>query len=378
MKPLIQLADFKQQWAASRAAYLAAVERVGESGWLVLGNEVLAFEQALATSWGCKHAVGVASGLDALEIAFRCLGARHGDIYLTTPLSAFASTLAILRVGGVPVFADVDEAGQLDLASAEIALQALRNDGRKARFFVPVHLYGHAMDLEGLASFARSHELILVEDCAQAIGARSGGRWVGSASPMFATSFYPTKNLGAFGDAGAVLTDDRALADTARQLRDYGQSQKYVHDVVGMNSRLDELQAALLRSVQLPLLQQQTARRTAIADAYRARIRHPKLVLPAPPRASASVWHLFPVLVEGDRERFRAHLASHGVSSAVHYPRLIPHQKALTEAGLPSPTGEWPMALRFADHEVTLPIHPFLDDAQVEQVIAACNAFPEL
>lgn len=373
MTSLVGLADFKAQWAAARERYLEAVDRVGKSGWLVLGEEVAAFERDLAAFWGARHAVGVANGLDALEIAFRCLGAKPGDVFLTTPLSAFATTLAILRVGGVPVFADVDDSGLLDLASAERALAALN---RPARFLVPVHLYGHAMPLEPLEAFAKRHGLTLIEDCAQAIGASSGGRPVGSASRVAATSFYPTKNLGAFGDGGAVVTDDPQLATTARALRDYGQTDKYVHDELGLNSRLDELQAALLRSVQLPLLTAQTERRRQIAARYLAELSNPR-VRPLPvPEGSRSVWHLFPVAVEGDREQFRAHLKEAQVATGLHYPILIPHQKAMRAVpGGPVGPTSWPRAEWLATHEVSLPLHPFLSDDDVDRVIQAVKSF---
>jgi dTDP-4-amino-4,6-dideoxygalactose transaminase len=210
----IGLADFRQQWDGCRERYLEAVSRVGDSGWLILGKEVAAFEEELAGFWGLPHAIGCGNGLDALEIAFRCAGMRAGDRVLTTPLSAFATTLAILRVGAVPVFADVDAWGLLDLDDAE----RLTARDEPVRFIVPVHLYGHAMDLDALEAFSHKHGAAVIEDCAQAIGARSRGRPVGAASVVCATSFYPTKNLGAFGDGGAVLTRDTTMRDRARCL----------------------------------------------------------------------------------------------------------------------------------------------------------------
>lgn len=372
MVQMVQLADFKAAWEEGREQYLAAVERVGRSGWLILGAEVAEFEAALARAWGLEHAVGVASGLDALEIAFRALGAQPGQRFLTTPLSAFATTLAILRVGGVPVFADVDPSGLLDLDAAE---QVARAQG-PIDFVVPVHLFGHAGSLSRLEAFCRRHGARLVEDCAQAIGARSEGRPVGSASAACATSFYPTKNLGALGDGGALLTGSCELRDVARQLRDYGQREKYVHARLGLNSRLDELQAALLRSVQLPALARQTERRRALAARYLAGIRHPRLEIPPCPEGSESVWHLFPVLVQRDRERFRQHLLAQGIASAVHYPLLIPAQEAMEAAGQPRlPAEAFPRAQRFAETEVSLPLHPHLSDEDCERVIAACNGW---
>lgn len=373
MNAMIALADFKKQWELSRDAYQAAVERVGRSGWLILGKEVAAFEDDLAAYWGLSHAVGCASGLDALELAFRCLGMKPGDLVLTTPLSAFATTLAILRAGGVPVFADVDSSGCIDLNHADAAIGALST---KPRFFVPVHLYGHAMNLNDLEAFSRRHDLLLIEDCAQAIGAKSNGRAVGTISRACATSFYPTKNLGAWGDGGALLTNDAEFARRSRCLRDYGQTEKYVHGEIGMNSRLDELQAALLRSVQLPKLAQQTRRRTEIAQRYRQGIRHAKLALVPPPAHSDSVWHLFPVLVKGDRAAFQQHLATRQVASAVHYPRLIPFQPAMKSVQWHSPVGGGlPRAAEFATSELSLPMHPFLTDDEVQTVIDACNSW---
>jgi dTDP-3-amino-3,4,6-trideoxy-alpha-D-glucose transaminase len=369
----IQLADFRAAWELNRTAYLEAVERVGMSGWLVLGKEVEQFERDLAKFWGLKHAIGVANGLDALEICFRMLGAKPGDRFLTTPLSAFATTLAILRVGGVPEFVDVDASGVMDL---ELARKRLADTSRTIRFLVPVHLFGHAMQLSALERLARDFGVEVIEDCAQAIGATSEGRSVGSASRCCATSFYPTKNLGAYGDAGAVLCNDDSLATLARSLRDYGQTDKYVHTNLGLNSRLDELQAALLRSVQLPALAAQTERRRVIATRYLAELKNPGFVIPPVPVGSGSVWHLFPVIVEGDREAFRAHLKSHGVATGLHYPLLISAQQAMAAAGQPlSPEGTFPVAERFAKQEVSLPLHPFLTDEDCARVIAACNSW---
>jgi dTDP-4-amino-4,6-dideoxygalactose transaminase len=367
---MIGLANFQRQWESAREQYLAAVERVGKSGWLILGEEVAHFEADFARFSGSKYAVGCASGLDALELALRCAGLTPGEFVLTTPLSAFATTLAIVRAGGVPVFADVDASGQLDFASAEAALRRLEP---RARFMVPVHLYGHAINLEALSAFAKREKLIVIEDCAQAVGARSNGQCVGGVSPVWATSFYPTKNLGAFGDGGALLTNDESVRDRARQLRDYGQSAKYLHAELGLNSRLDELHAAIMRSVQLPGLAAHTSRRAAIAARYRSEIRHAAIRHVEPPDGSESVWHLFPVLCR-DRDALALHLRSSGVATAVHYPKLIPDQPAMASTRWLS-IGPLPRAQQFANEELSLPLHPFLTDAEVEQVITACMAW---
>jgi dTDP-3-amino-3,4,6-trideoxy-alpha-D-glucose transaminase len=276
-------------------------------------------------------------------------------------------------LGATPVFADVDASGLLDLGHADDVLKQM---DVKPKAMVPVHLYGHAMNLEWIESFASHHELIVVEDCAQSVGARSAGRPVGAVSEACATSFYPTKNLGAFGDAGALLCKTPAIRERAMRLRDYGQSKKYVHTEVGLNSRLDELQAALLRDVQLPALEQWTSRRRAIATRYLAEISNEKLSLPLVPNSSESVWHLFPLLVDGDRESFREHLKAQGVATGLHYPYLIPDQQAFASsvARRPPPL---PRAMSFANREVSIPLHPYLSDKQVTTVISCCNSWKE-
>lgn len=348
---------------------LEAVERVGRSGWLILGEEVSAFEAALASFWGLPHAVGCASGLDAIEIALRCAGLRPGQRVLTTPLSAFATTLGVLRAGGTPVFVDVDDCGQMDL---ELTEEAVANDD-SLRILLPVHLYGHALDLTRLTDLRDRYSLCIVEDCAQAIGASSREIPVGTVGDFAATSFYPTKNLGAMGDGGAILTGSEEGADAARVLRDYGQSDKFEHTRVGLNSRLDEIQAAILMDAFLPGLAGATERRREIAGRYRAEIVHERLVpLPTPP-GSASVWHLYPLLVIDGRDAFRDHLAESGVATGVHYPKLIPQQDAIastSEAALLTPL---PRAQRIVESELSLPIHPYLTDRDVDRVIEACN-----
>jgi dTDP-4-amino-4,6-dideoxygalactose transaminase len=362
--------DFKRQWEFVEAAVLGAVRRVGASGWYILGKEVEAFEKELATFWGVSHAIGTGNGLDALEIGLRCLGLRPGDKVLTTPLSAFATTLAILRAGGAPVFVDVDATGGIDLAQCR---ELLAQD-KSIRFLLPVHLYGRALNMEELMRLQRDFELQVLEDCAQAIGATAGPIRAGTGGQAAATSFYPTKNLGALGDAGAVLTDDPSIAEAAMEMRNYGQSAHYVHSRLGLNSRLDELQAAILRDAFLPNLATWTAARRRIALKYLYEVRNPALVLPACEPAEDSVWHLFPVLVTaGSREEFQAHLLSRGVTTGVHYLRIIPDQPALHDAGRGDYSDQLVNARRFARSEVSLPVHPFLSEIEVESVVRACN-----
>jgi dTDP-3-amino-3,4,6-trideoxy-alpha-D-glucose transaminase len=368
---MIPLNDFKRQWSEIGPAAKESFARVGESGWYILGREVEDFETALAAYWGLRHAVGVASGLDAIQIGLDALGLKPGDRVLTTPLSAFATTLAILRLGGIPVFADVDAFGLIDLDRCE---DILSRRG-EIRFFVPVHLYGHALDVERLRTLARRHGCRILEDSAQCIGARSRGQATGTADGIAATSFYPTKNLGALGDGGALLCSDPELADRVRSLRNYGESGKYRHDFIGYNSRLDELQAALMAHVFLPALARWTESRSKVARAYLAGIKHPHIKVPGAPAHSESVWHLFPILVQPDRKAaFREHLRQNGVASAEHYPIAIPNQRAIV--GVPHEIeGGIDGATQFCASQVSLPVHPFLQDSEVEQVLLAVNSW---
>jgi dTDP-3-amino-3,4,6-trideoxy-alpha-D-glucose transaminase len=361
--------DFAAQWEEIHGDVLAAVDRVGRSGWLVLGKEVRAFEEDVAAWWGVGHAVGVASGLDAIEIGLRCLGIGSGDRVLTTPLTAFATTLAIMRVGAEPVWVDVDESGGLDLETADSALTA----DPRIRAIVPVHLYGHPMDPAALEALAARHGVGLLEDCAQSAGATRAGRPTGLAGRVAATSLYPTKNLGALGDGGLMLTGDPEVAERARRLRNYGQGERYHHVEVGLNSRLDEVQAAILRSSQLPRLDGWLGRRAAIAARYVEALTGPRL-RPMRETGGDSANHLFPVeVLDGDVAAFTAHLRDAGIGAGRHYPVLCPDQAAC--AGLGVTVGALTVARRLAAGEVSLPIHPQLGDDDVERVVRACADF---
>lgn len=368
---MILVNDFCRRWRDTREKTLEAIEAVGSSGWYILGEELRNFEAALAEVWGFRHAAGVASGLDAIEISLRALGCRPGEKVLTTPVSAFATTLAILRLGAIPVFVDVDEYGLIDLDCSEAAF---RSDPA-IRYFVPVHLYGHSLDVTRLRRLRVAFDLKMVEDCAQSIGATHKGLATGIAGQLAATSFYPTKNLGALGDGGAILTDADAFKDHVLRLRDYGQSAKYRHDLVGYNSRLDELQAAILRRAHLPRLPEWTARRRQIARAYTEGIKHHAIRVPAAPPGSGSCWHLFPVFVEpGCKVDFMKHMRARDVETAEHYPATVIEQPALRT--MPHEIlGGSDRAARLCRSEVSLPIHPYLGDDEVATVIEACNSW---
>ena len=358
--------DFARQWEDVGEDALAAVDRVGRSGWLVLGGEVRDFERELADWWGVAHAVGVASGLDALEIALRCAGIGPGARVLTTPLTAFATTLAIVRAGAEPAWCDVDETGGMDLARADEALRA--DEGIRA--LLPVHLYGHPLDPERLERLGQDRDVVVVEDCAQSAGAERDGRPTGLAGIAAAVSLYPTKNLGAMGDGGVLLTGDEDLARRARTLRDYGQVSRYEHVEIGLNSRLDEVHAAILRTALLPRLDGWLSRRREIAAHYAEAL--PGMALrPIVAEAGRSAHHLFPVEVtDGDPTEVAAKIADHGIAVGRHYPFLCPDQRAAQGAGVA--VDPLAVARRISERELSLPIHPYLTDGEVDSVIAAC------
>lgn len=365
--------SFDRLWAECEQDYLAAVSRVGASGWYILGHEVEEFEKGL--SGFCESrvvAVACASGLDAIEIALRVSGVEPGDKVLTSPLSAFATSLAIIRAGARPIFCDVDSHGLMDpeAASAEFA----RNPDIHA--IIPVHLYGHIADMEALSALASDFGVPLIEDAAQAIGARRGALRVGELADAACFSFYPTKNLGALGDGGALILSDIAKAEAARCVRNYGQSSRFAHDVMGMNSRLDELHAATLTTAFLPRLVCWLSRRRLIASQYLEEIQNRSVTLLPGPDPDGAAWHLFPVLVPPSRrQHFLSHLAEHGVQGGLHYPVLISDQKAFIDRFGTCENSQLKMARRFTEEEVSLPINPFLTKPEVGHVIATVNAW---
>jgi len=358
--------DFARQWRDIRNDAIEAIDRVGQSGWLVLGSEVRTFEEELADWWGIPHVVGVASGLDALEIGLRCSGIGLGDRVLTTPLTAFATTLAIVRAGAEPVWCDIDDSGGLDLDQAEAVLAG----DPTIRAVLPVHLYGHPLDLAALRRLSSDHDVVLVEDCAQSAGAERDGLPTGAVGSVAGTSFYPTKNLGALGDGGALLTADPELAERARTLRDYGQKGRYDHRELGLNSRLDELHAAILRSALLPRLDGYLARRREVASRYQQALTGTALRA-IEPTGGSSARHLFAVEVrEGDPLAVAGELKRAGVSVGRHYPFVCPEQPAVK--GIGSTRGGLENARRLAGRELSLPLHPYLEDEEVEATVEAC------
>ncbi len=349
------------------AELLGAVERVARASAFTLGEEVEAFEQDFATYCGTKAAVGVSSGTDALVLILRALEVGSGDEVVVPTNSFIATAEAVSLVGARPRFADVDATtGLLTAAHAERAIS------EKTRCVIPVHLYGRTVDMEGICDLAEDHGLIVVEDAAQAHGARYGERRVGSLATAAAFSFYPTKNLGAWGDAGAVTTDDEELADRICLLRSHGENPRQHHRVVGSTARLDGLQAAILR-VKLAYLDESNDVRRRIAERYRVALSD--AITRTPFRDlrpnEDSVFHLYQ-LSSDDRDGLRAHLRERGVETHVHYPvpiHLSPAYRTNGETGS-LPTAEW-----LAKRLVSLPIFPTMTEQMVDHVTAAVRSY---
>jgi dTDP-3-amino-3,4,6-trideoxy-alpha-D-glucose transaminase len=340
-----------------------AIDRVIARGWFILGPELEAFEAEFAAASGARHAVGVGTGTDALALTLRALGVGPGDEVITSPLSAAFSALAILMAGATPVFADID-ADRLTMAPDATAAAITP----RTAAILPVHLYGQPADMPALAAIASRHALALVEDACQAHLATAAGRPVGAFGVAGAFSFYPTKNLGALGDAGAVTTNDAALAERVRRLRNGGQTSRYQHAEFGVNSRLDEIQAAVLRA-RLPLLPAWTARRRALAARYRHALADAPVVVP-PECEPGHVYHLFPIRTPA-RASLQAHLAERGIGTLVHYPMPLPRQAAFSS----SPPAHCPVADRVAAEVCSLPLSPRLQDADIDEVAALIRAW---
>ena len=305
----------------------AAIHRVLDSGWYILGREVGTFEKEFAEYCGVKCAIGVGSGTDALHLALRCFGIGQGDLVATVSNTAVATVAAIELAGATPVLVDIDP-GTFTMDQQSLA-RVLESAASPIRAVIPVHLYGHPANMASIMELAARYELIVIEDCAQAHGAMIDGRMVGSWGHMSAFSFYPTKNLGALGDAGAVVTNRSELADRARLLQQYGWEQRYISRIAGMNTRLDEIQAAVLRA-KLPSLDQENHRRSEIASMYAEHLRGlPNLILPAQSACDRHVFHQYTVRIQnGKRDSLVEHLHNHQIGAAVLYPQPIHFQEA--------------------------------------------------
>jgi dTDP-4-amino-4,6-dideoxygalactose transaminase len=357
---MIPFLDLKRQHAALKTELMAAAERVLDASAFVLGPDGRALEEELARLCGARHGVGVGSGTDALRLALTALGVGAGDEVITPAFSFVASATTIVMAGARPVFVDVDhETLTVDVAALERALTP------RTKVIMPVHLYGHPAAMDRITALARTRGLAVLEDAAQAVGATWQGRPIGGWGDAACLSFYPTKNLGACGDAGMLLTTRDDVAEHVRRLRHHGDSGRYHHVELGYCTRLDELQAALLR-VKVRRMREWEERRRAIAAEYLDGLAHLPLELPVERAGARHVYHLFTVR-HPQRDALVAALTELGVGTAVHYPRAVPGQPLFGEDG----QARWPEAWRAAREVLSLPCFPEMTDAEVTGVIDA-------
>jgi dTDP-4-amino-4,6-dideoxygalactose transaminase len=356
--------DLRRQYAEVGRAVEAAVGRVLASGRYILGPEVQALETELARYCGAAHGIGVASGTDALRLALEAAGVGPDDEVILPAFTFVATAEVVTQLGAVPVFADV-EPGRLTIDPADVA----RRLTVRTKAVIPVHLYGRPADMAALADLAARHGFVLIEDAAQAIGAEYQGRRSGVLGDIACFSFFPTKNLGAYGDGGFVTTNDDALADRVRLLRHHGQRERYLHEAVGWCSRLDEIQAAALR-VKLERLDAWTKARRAHAAAYRAALHDLPLGLPDEAPDERAVYHLFTVRTPR-REELRKHLEARGVATAVHYPMPLHRQPLYRNV----PAVGLDESERASEEVLSLPLFAELTEAERNEVVAAVRAF---
>ncbi|MCF6158624.1 MAG: DegT/DnrJ/EryC1/StrS family aminotransferase [wastewater metagenome] len=359
--------DFRAEPAELVQREVAAVEKVIKSGWYILGNEVKNFETAWANCCGVNYAVGVGNGMDAIEIGLRTLNIGSGDEIITTPVTAFATVLAIIRAGATPVFADINtETALLNPVSVERCLSP------RTKAILLVHLYGQVQDMDTWVTFCKHANIYLLEDCAQSHVASWKDKVTGSFGAWGAYSFYPTKNLGAIGDGGAIITNSENIANQAKILRNYGQSQRYYHSELGLNSRLDEIHAAIL-TIRLDWLDLFAARRKKIAQAYFDGIKNPLVRLLAKPIDSKShVYHLFVILCN-ERDRLGSYLRERGIDNLIHYPVPVHHQPPCRNMRC-DPKGLF-HAESYTARCLSIPCHPQMSDTDVNKVIGVINEF---
>ena len=381
----VPLLDLSREFTAIRDEVMQAIEEVCARQQFVLGPAAERFEAAAAAACGCPSAIGCASGTDALWLAMAALGIGPGNAVITTPFSFYATVSSILRAGATPVLADIDERSfNLSPASVAEVLSRPAPDGAPHRALLPVHLYGQCADMDGLGALAAEHHLLIVEDAAQAFGARWKDRPAGSLGDAAAFSFYPTKNLSAFGDAGMITSLKPEIADRARALRNHGMRRRYFHEEfegqIGWNSRLDGIQAAVLE-VKLRRLPAGNARRRQLAALYDSRFRKAGLagastaegvVLPVIDARAEPVFHQY-VIRAPRRDALRAFLAERGIGSEIYYPLPLHLQESLASLGYA--LGDFPVAEHAAAEVLALPIYPELRDDEVESVVDAVRAF---
>lgn len=361
----INFAELSRQYKKYQAEYEEVALRVLRSGWYILGKELEHFEKDYATYMGEKYCIGVGNGLDALRLALSALNVGDGDEVIVQANTYIATALAITQNGATPVFVEADEYFGINPKAIEKAIT------EKTKAIMVVHLYGQPCEMDSIMNIARRHNLKVVEDCAQSHGALYKGKKCGTFGDVACFSFYPMKPIGAFGDGGAVTTNNDAVAENVRMLRNYGSKIKYKHEMLGINSRLDEIQAAIL-GVNLKYADDGNKERKKIAEKYTAGIKNSKVTVPDIRPETSHVYHVYPLLCE-NRDEMQDYLESMGVHTQIHYP--ITCHLASCYKGLGYKEGDIPKAEYYASHELSLPIYVGLKDEEIDYIISAINKF---
>lgn len=361
----VEFTSLKRNYDLYAEEYDEAILRAVRSGWYILGNELESFEKEFAEYLGVKHCIGVASGTDALILAMRALEIGASDEVIVPGMTYIASVLGVTENGGVPVYVDVNKHHLLDTEALETAITP------NTKAILPVHMYGQACNMDEINRVAQKHDLYVIEDCAQSHGATWNEKKTGTFGAVGCFSFYPTKPLGALGDAGAVVTNDDELADRLRMLRNYGSREKYHNEMIGVNSRLDEIQASVLR-VGLKHIDEMTQKRREIADFYLQKINNPRVQLPSCDARATHVYHLFPIIAE-DRDDLCAYLQDKDVATQIHYP--VPPYSAECYAYQGHHDEDFPNSLYISQYEVSLPIYAGMPLEEAEYVANVVNGY---
>jgi len=356
---MIKFVDFKREFREVLGEIRETVDRVLESGWYILGEEVKKFEEEFLKYTGTKYAVSVNSGSDALYLAIKALGIGKGDEVITVSHTFISTVDAIVRNGAKPVFIDIEPSTYcIDVSKIEEKIT------KKTKAILPVHLYGHPADMDPIIELAEEYKLFVVEDACQAHGAEYRGKKVGSIGDIGCFSFYPVKNLGAYGDGGMIVTNNEELAEKLGMLRNYGQSRKYCHDFVGVNSRLDEIQAAILR-VKLKHLDEWNERRRRIVELYNELLKDTNVIRPVEKEWAKHVYHLYVVRCK-DRNKLQQYLSRKGIQTLIHYPIPVHKQKAYLNLGF---NVDLPVTERICNEILSLPMHPWLNNDEILSVV---------
>jgi dTDP-4-amino-4,6-dideoxygalactose transaminase len=353
--------DFTKEYHAYKSEIDQAISRVLESGWYILGEETKQLEEELARYLNVTYCVTVANGTEAIALALMALGVGQGDEVITTNMTAYPTIVGIEQAGATPVVVDID--GKTGLINSSLIEEKITS---RTKAIVPVHMYGQSCQMDKILEIAKGHNLKVMEDCAQSIGAKYQGKTTGTFGDAGSLSFYPTKNLGAIGDAGAIITNNKDVYSQLLKLRNYGQSVRYYHDVKGINSRLDELQAAILR-VKLSHLDENIAKRRKIAEFYTKHI-----TVPFVPESTGNfhTYHLF-ILKSDRRDEFMSFLKEHGVASIIHYPVPINQQKAFSQ----QKNEKFPVTEEFTSTVFSIPIYPELTEEEITYIAKTVNSF---